>query len=224
MSGVRAPKRGLMSGPSASPVHPTDPFSPSQLLVIEEALCEAWRRVVASTVPVATAGEVELNAALVTSLHELLAEESVSAFTSAAFESPVRGGEVEDRTGACKEKRPDVCLRPIGNPGHSKELWALFIECKIVDGQHPVSNYLSKGLRRFIDGTYAWAVRHGMMLAYVRDGDDLHARVGELLTKKQKAWAWRPPAQVPPGSTCTETVHERAKSDPIAVRHLALVG
>lgn len=224
MSGVRASKRGLMSGPSARPVHPTDPFSPSQLLVIEEALCEAWKRVVASTVPVATAGEVDLNAALVTSLHELLAEESVSAFTDVAFESPVRGGEVEDLTGARKEKRPDVTLRPTGNPGHSKEFWALFIECKIVDGDHPVTLYFSKGLRRFIDGTYAWAVRQGMMLAYVRDGGDLHARVEERLKKKKRAWSWQPPTQAPLGSTCTETVHGRAGRDPIAVRHLALAG
>lgn len=224
MSGVRRGKPGLMSGPRARAVHEKDPFSPAQLLVIEAALEEAWRRVRASALAIPSADEVKLNQALVSALHELLAAESVEGFTTAAFESPVRGGEVEDLTGTEPEKRPDIRLTPTGNPGHSKEFWALFVECKILDATHTLARYLSDGLARFIDERYAWAARHGMMLAYVRDGRDPIARIEAALMKDANRWSWVHPTRKPTGSRCLETIHRRATRENITVRHLALAG
>lgn len=47
--------------------------------------------------------------------------------------------------------------------------YGLFVECKIVDSNHPVRNYAAEGIQRFIEGDYAWAMPHAMMVAYVKD-------------------------------------------------------
>ena len=47
----------------------------------------------------------------------------------------------------------------------------LAVECKPVDKKHPAGeHYCDKGLRRFVDGDYAWTMQEAMMVAYVRDG------------------------------------------------------
>jgi len=47
----------------------------------------------------------------------------------------------------------------------------LFVECKPVDGAHAAGeHYCDKGLRRFVNGDYAWTMQEAMMVAYVRDG------------------------------------------------------
>jgi hypothetical protein len=44
----------------------------------------------------------------------------------------------------------------------------LFVECKPVDHKHPIlSCYCQKGLLRFINGDYAWAMQDAMMVGYV---------------------------------------------------------
>jgi len=45
----------------------------------------------------------------------------------------------------------------------------LFVECKPVDQKHPIfSCYCKKGLIRFIDGDYAWAMQDALMVGYVK--------------------------------------------------------
>jgi hypothetical protein len=47
----------------------------------------------------------------------------------------------------------------------------LFVECKPVDDAHAAGkHYCDKGLRRFVNGDYAWTMQEAMMVAYVRDG------------------------------------------------------
>ena len=44
----------------------------------------------------------------------------------------------------------------------------LFVECKPVDRKHPIlSCYCQKGLIRFVNGDYAWAMQDAMMIGYV---------------------------------------------------------
>src|SRR5262249_47631890 len=50
----------------------------------------------------------------------------------------------------------------------------LFAECKPVDDNHATgTHYCDKGLSRFIDGEYAWAMQEGMMIAYAVTGYQL---------------------------------------------------
>lgn len=45
----------------------------------------------------------------------------------------------------------------------------LFVECKPFDLKHPIfSFYCKKGLVRFVNGDYAWAMQDAMMVGYVR--------------------------------------------------------
>jgi hypothetical protein len=44
----------------------------------------------------------------------------------------------------------------------------LFVECKPVDRKHPIlSYYCKKGLIRFVNGDYAWAMQDALMVGYV---------------------------------------------------------
>jgi hypothetical protein len=46
----------------------------------------------------------------------------------------------------------------------------LFVECKPVDHNHPIlSCYCKKGLVRFVNGDYAWAMQDALMVGYVKD-------------------------------------------------------
>lgn len=45
----------------------------------------------------------------------------------------------------------------------------LFVECKLVDRNHSIlSCYCNKGLIRFINGDYAWAMQEALMVGYVK--------------------------------------------------------
>ncbi len=45
----------------------------------------------------------------------------------------------------------------------------LFVECKPVDRKHPIlSCYCQKGLVRFVNGDYAWAMQDALMVGYVK--------------------------------------------------------
>jgi hypothetical protein len=47
----------------------------------------------------------------------------------------------------------------------------LFVECKPADKAHPAGqDYCDAGVRRFVDGEYAWAMQDAMMVCYSRDG------------------------------------------------------
>lgn len=45
----------------------------------------------------------------------------------------------------------------------------LFVECKPVDREHPIlSCYCKKGMIRFVNGDYAWAMQNALMVGYVK--------------------------------------------------------
>ena len=46
----------------------------------------------------------------------------------------------------------------------------LFVECKPVDRKHPIlSCYCQKGLVRFVNGDYAWAMQDALMVGYAKE-------------------------------------------------------
>lgn len=79
----------------------------------------------------------------------------------------VRGPETVSFDGSHLNKRPDIAIyltRRINN-------FPLLVECKILDVENgkTVELYCKKGLKRFVDGEYAWGLGQSLMLAYVRD-------------------------------------------------------
>ena len=47
---------------------------------------------------------------------------------------------------------------------------AWFVEAKIADKAHGLNLYGKHGIRRFVDGEYAWAMPSALMLCYAGDG------------------------------------------------------
>lgn len=101
----------------------------------------------------------------------------------------VRGRENLSFDGSHLEKRPDLSIflsnRHRGFP--------LVLEAKILDRGSARTEvlYCDNGVRRFVDGEYAWANREAFMLAYVRDGSSIDARLTPYLSR---GFHHRPPA------------------------------
>ena len=68
------------------------------------------------------------------------------------------------------DKMPDIFFDLMrGNLTIISEQDGLFVECKPVDPQHPIlSHYCNKGLVRFVNGDYAWAMQDALMVGYVK--------------------------------------------------------
>lgn len=173
---ISAP-RGLVGQEPVLPQYPyrLPPFTSSEMLVIEAALRMAWARVSRSIG--ANATEPKISERLIAELDRMMNLEppAVPGFDSDTFETPSRGQELVDFTGAYLEKRPDITLRKIGRYPEvpEKTHWALFVECKILDEGRTAGTYCRDGLMRFVDGKYAWAVSSAMMLGYCREGYSL---------------------------------------------------
>ena len=63
----------------------------------------------------------------------------------------------------------------------------LFVECKPIDNKHPIfSCYCQKGLIRFVNGDYAWAMQDALMVGYVREPysfEKLAVTLGDVVNK-----------------------------------------
>lgn len=201
--------------------------------VIRTALRHAWSVVCArdSRNKLATAPESQITTVLQFALNELLDDESepVPGFSSNFFETIERGAEVVNYNGAHLEKRPDLRFRLQGRiPRVSDRThYGLFVECKLLGSSHPLHLYGSNGIRRFVTGDYAWAMPHGLLLAYVRDAaltwadllrlldnhkveynvlDRTEAREGEDVARSHHGRTWQyPSSPIPPGPI--ELVH-----------------
>jgi hypothetical protein len=63
----------------------------------------------------------------------------------------------------------------------------VFVECKPVDKTHPAGqDYCDAGLRRFVDGQYAWAMRDAMMVGYIRDARQISIHLAPALVQRHR--------------------------------------
>lgn len=68
----------------------------------------------------------------------------------------------------------------------------LFVECKPVDPQHPIlSYYCNKGLVRFVNGDYAWAMQDALMVGYVK-GRYSFIKLGSILDDEKSKPTLKP--------------------------------
>lgn len=165
--------RGLMRGLLVDPRPYPEPFSITERALIEEALVSGVAAVKANKkLDLHTCDEVDLNIALENELNRMLNNPTKRnpGFSKALFETVVRGPELPNHDGTMPEKRPDLAFRStralpsLAFPAQC----VLLVECKIVDAKRTMSFYCGKGLLRFVDGTYAWAVRSAYMIGYAR--------------------------------------------------------
>lgn len=156
---------------------PFDPIPALLLGMIELAILEAWKELVGNQqeyrVNILQDAEHKISQPLVCALNFLrnnaqrdpfktLLKHFESAYVGAGFQN-YRGEEIQ---------QPDIVFRPrvLRHAGIDAEYFALFVEAKVISdlSHQTVGEYFREGVVRFLDGRYAWAMSHGLMLAYVR--------------------------------------------------------
>jgi hypothetical protein len=93
----------------------------------------------------------------------------VDGFNCALFGKVVREPKITNFNKRHPDKMPDIYfdLKRDQYPILSDQD-GLFVECKPVDNDHPIlSCYCQKGLVRFVNGDYAWAMQDALMVGYV---------------------------------------------------------
>ena len=130
--------------------------------------------------------EVPLNSAMAEELDALRRSRNLPGFSSDLFETVVVDAPVKDYLGNRISSRPDITLRLRDiRPGVANH-WvdAIYIECKRIRQSSNIGNYFSSGMKKFLDGQYAWAVQQAIMIGYVETSqelpDALHDRLCRL--------------------------------------------
>ena len=92
-----------------------------------------------------------------------------------------RGVESISFDGSHLEKRPDLSIVLSGR----EQRFPLVAEAKILDAatSRTAELYCEKGIRRFVDGEYAWGNREAFMIGYVRDGSSIETTLEDFLSK-----------------------------------------
>jgi len=148
------------------------------LKVIAERLLQAFSQVrVQSPVTVASGGETEVTTLMESRLLRMIEEDS---FWRQLVRCVARGKESLSFDGSHLEKRPDLSIylsnRTLRFP--------LIVEAKIMDAPSGRTEalYCNDGLRRFVNGEYAWANREAFMIAYIRDGSTIDMKLKSFLS------------------------------------------
>lgn len=163
------------------------------ILAIEDGIRVAWMNItrdVSKLKMLSSCKEVDITLDLELALEELLSKPGSSAFTDLYFSAPKRGVESVNYSGTALEKRPDLTFDlPRRQPGvHASKYEVVSVECKILDsGSRNISLYLSKGLIRFVNGDYAWAVPNALMIGYNRTSEKAKKSLTDFFVKSSKS-------------------------------------
>jgi len=224
------------------------PWNPSVILVVEQAIRQAWRTMLRDHQAVlATRDEDRITDRLLDILVDMLTDGSVPGFTPNFFGIPTRDSKLPDWLDVSIDKTPDITVYPararpgISHPRHD----ALFLECKVLHQQRRLTQYSDQGIQRFLDGRYAWRMPHAHMVAYVFSAKDRQpdsalttyfkrSRAGSpVQTNAQRLALESGPVQVAPAGcshtrAVVQTSHLRSaprlhgRDNPIVLRHLWL--
>jgi len=153
------------------------------LEVIARSLLRAYGEIgVASPATIAAGSEDEVTALLEGRLNGMIGEDPLWGQLVLCV---ARGKESLSFDGSHLQKRPDLSIY-LSNRYRS---FPLVVEAKIIDkgAAKTEALYCENGIRRFVDGEYAWASREALMLAYVRDGSSIGATLTPFLTHAKAA-------------------------------------
>ena len=158
---------------------PVAAISEDHLEILADGFRQAFDdvRVYAATT-VATGNEPEVTALLEARLNSLISEDSLWGLLVFAV---ARGKESISFDGSSLEKRPDLSIVLSG----SEPRFPLVAEAKILDSaaSKTAALYCKDGIRRFVDGEYAWGNREAFMIGYVRDGSSIDGTLKAFLSK-----------------------------------------
>lgn len=164
---------------------PLPSLSAIHLDIILEGLISAWEELAKTHGDeLLKKDEPEINALMQARLNR--ATETETLFGQ-MVSNVARGSETVSFDGTHIEKRPDLAVYLTRRHAN----FPLLIECKIIDRRcgKGVNLYCMNGLKRFVEGEYAWANREAMMVAYVRD----RSHIDGTLTPYLSALTANPP-------------------------------
>lgn len=215
---------------------PHPPISLAIFLTFEDAVCVAWERIHSEPrkpFDPTTAHEANFTAELHEVLRdELLEEESVSGFTREFFQDVIRP-EVKNFDGKKVSKRPDMLVKLVDRRNVKPTQDGIFVECKLMDTDTESKRlYCDKGISRFTDGDYAWAMTEAMMLAYSREKKKPSLALTDAFEKRKDkvlpVGKLKDCPKSPANPAVTSSIHRRPfrldgrKAQNITLRHLWL--
>ncbi|HGL3663084.1 TPA: hypothetical protein ACKEVR_003799 [Acinetobacter baumannii] len=159
---------------------PLPKISDDILEIIASGIIQAFNEVMLSHPnDMCTGTEAEVTALLQARLNNLIQEDF---FLSQLVSYVGRGVESLSFDGVHLEKRPDLSLVLTSSVNN----FPLIVEAKIIDRSNGKTEqlYCDKGLRRFIDGEYAWGNQEAFLVAYVRDKSTINLKLTPYLAAK----------------------------------------
>ena len=157
---------------------PLPEFSSVHLEIIAEGVFDAFSAIrTQSPVTVASGTEAEVTALLQSSLNRRIEQDPLWGQLVLCV---TRGTESLSFDGSHLEKRPDLSIF-LSNRNRG---FPLIAEAKIINAAASKTEvlYCDKGIKRFVDGDYAWGNREAFMLAYVRDGASISTKLTPFLS------------------------------------------
>lgn len=177
------------------------------IMVVQSAIARAFEILRGrEDCPIATDNEDRITIALRAVLeNDLRQSGEIDGFNREVFEKVDRQHRAANFSGDRASKEPDMMFTIRGDSRDSviSTENGLVVECKPVDREHPPgTHYCDRGIQRFVDGDYAWAMQEGMMLGYARHGRTIAANLLPVMTKissRKKLKTETPPEPVSEG-------------------------
>ena len=158
---------------------PLAPIPDDLLEVLAEAFSQAFQDIRADAPSTVTTGdEPEVTALMQARLNAMINEDTL---WRQLVSYVARGADSISFDGSHIEKSPDLSIVMSG-----VELrFPLVAEAKILDAatSKTVSLYSKAGIRRFVEGEYAWANCEAFMIGYVRDGSSINTSLTPFLSR-----------------------------------------
>lgn len=211
--------RIFATGPPQFPL-PHAPFPLAVWLIAEDAIRMAWVRLRQRSPAVfelASANEDTITL----KLHEVLVDEvygtgAVEGFDDTIMQIGSREAKFQNFNGKHPDKMPDLHIGILQRANVRQSQDGIFVECKPVDADHTVGvHYCDKGISRFVEGDYAWAMTTALMVAYAARGYAIDPKLIDALTRSDTISTVSMPTPCPSSETvlfCDQTqvtVHRR---------------
>jgi hypothetical protein len=183
-------KKGRYSSYVPAAELPHRKMEPEVFIILHQVLVCALEILSADGQPLATMHEDPITSALQRVIENRLRQTGeVSGFRAPFFERVTRQHECDSFDGSRQRERPDLFfgIRPDDTfrARIQSDQWGVFAECKPVDADHFAgSDYCEKGLARFIQGNYAWAMQDALMVAYARDERAIASHLVPAMTSR----------------------------------------
>jgi hypothetical protein len=211
---------------------PLPEIQADHLEIIADGLLQAFNDVRAqSPLVIASGSEAEVTALMEARLNNLIQQDL---FWGQLVLYVARGKESVSFDGSHLEKRPDLSIALTNR----SRCFPLAVEAKILDAAaHKTEiQYCEQGIRRFLEGEYAWGTREAFMLGYVRDGSSIAAKLTPFLSGATSSGYSVEELPLPQGVSPTDLARSRHRRNfvythqaspacmpgPIAVWHLWL--